>query len=53
MTDQVEPYEADAMREWIRCSHDSEVDTASMTDAEVLDYVDKAYGGLDAWRADA
>lgn len=51
--DSVEPYEADTMREWITQQHDSEANVAAMSDEEVLDYVDRAYGGIEAWRADA
>lgn len=51
--DQVEPDEADTMRDWIMEQHDSEAPVGEMTDAEVLNYVDEAYGGVDAWRADA
>lgn len=51
--DSVEPYEADTMRKWIVEQHDSEANVREMSDAEVLAYVDGAYGGVDAWRADA
>lgn len=47
------PYEADRMRDWIMEQHDSETPVSAMTDAEMYDYVDKTYGGVDAWRADA